>query len=389
MQKARAQKLTRSRQPLLFLQVDDPYSYLLLQALVGSGSITAMGPKIFVVGPAAADVDPEPALAKAWARRDAAELARYYNLDFMDHSQNCDVALAERALAAYAGSGDYAAAHSVLAAYWQGEATALSKLMAAAPRQAWSRADRDANDQLLRQLGHYRGGMLFVDGRWHWGIDRLRYAAPKVALKARPLPAATSIALRQNLDFYFSFRSPYSYIALERVRALAEAYGVSLRIRPVLPMVMRGLPVPPQKKLYILQDAKREADRAGVAFGHVNDPIGGGVERCMAIVPLALASGKLYAYVHSVATGIWSEAADVRSDADLSRLCERAGLPWRQAQPLLSQSSWRELAEANRQALLALGLWGVPTFAIGRFAAWGQDRIDILTARLAEGNFEP
>ena len=34
---------------------------------------------------------------------------------------------------------------------------------------------------------------------------------------------------------FFSFRSPYSYIALPRAYALADHYGLTLRLRPVLP----------------------------------------------------------------------------------------------------------------------------------------------------------
>ena len=47
---------------------------------------------------------------------------------------------------------------------------------------------------------------------------------------------------------------------------LIEAASV---LRPVLPMVMRGLPVPREKQLYIVLDTKREAEDAGVAFGRM------------------------------------------------------------------------------------------------------------------------
>ena len=50
-------------------------------------------------------------------------------------------------------------------------------------------------------------------------------------------------------EMWFSFRSPYSWIAFPRVRALARHYGAELRLRYILPMVMRGLPVPRVKAL--------------------------------------------------------------------------------------------------------------------------------------------
>lgn len=60
------------------------------------------------------------------------------------------------------------------------------------------------------------------------------------------------------------------------MRRLARRYGADLRLRYILPMVMRGLPVPLVKRRYILLDAKREADRAGLPFGRIVDPVGGG-----------------------------------------------------------------------------------------------------------------
>jgi 2-hydroxychromene-2-carboxylate isomerase len=43
-------------------------------------------------------------------------------------------------------------------------------------------------------------------------------------------------------------------------------------------------------------------------------------------------------------------------------------------------TGWRDELEANRRALFALGLWGVPSFRVrgGRapdYATWGQDRL--------------
>ena len=47
----------------------------------------------------------------------------------------------------------------------------------------------------------------------------------------------------------------------------------------------------------------------------------------------------------------------------------------------LDTESWRDEIEANRQTLLEMGLWGVPSFRLRGpaeapdFCTWGQDRI--------------
>ena len=45
--------------------------------------------------------------------------------------------------------------------------------------------------------------------------------------------------------------------------------GASITLRPVLPMVMRALPVPLKKRLYIIRDCKREAERFDLPFGNI------------------------------------------------------------------------------------------------------------------------
>lgn len=61
-------------------------------------------------------------------------------------------------------------------------------------------------------------------------------------------------AANKTLELFYSFRSPYSQIIVRRARQLAKHYGVPLIIRPIMPMLMRGLPVSKNKSRYILFD---------------------------------------------------------------------------------------------------------------------------------------
>ena len=40
-------------------------------------------------------------------------------------------------------------------------------------------------------------------------------------------------------DVFWSFRSPYSYLATRRYRALAEQYDLTINLRPVYPLAVR------------------------------------------------------------------------------------------------------------------------------------------------------
>jgi 2-hydroxychromene-2-carboxylate isomerase len=196
----------------------------------------------------------------------------------------------------------------------------------------------------------------------------------------KPRAIATSDT-RIALEFYPSLRSPYTYIAMERVYELARRYPVELVLRPVLPMVMRGLPVPRAKQFYIALDTKREAEDAGIPFGRVCDPVGRPVERAFSLFPWARERGRAAELLLSFARAAFAEGIDTGSDTGLRCVVERAGLSWDEARTRVDNDDWRAELEANRLALFALGLWGVPSFClrdaagVATYSTWGQDRI--------------
>ncbi|RYF89586.1 MAG: hypothetical protein EON95_18500 [Caulobacteraceae bacterium] len=221
---------------------------------------------------------------------------------------------------------------------------------------------------------------------WFWGPDRLHYLEDQLAAHRRPGAqtvarlmqegAAPEVRSPVTLDFFASFRSPYTWLAARRVRDLAQRHGATLRLKPVLPMVMRGLPVPREKQVYIVRDCWREAMRQGIAFGRMVDPVGLGVERGMGVLGQAMKLGKGMAFAESFLGGAFSEAIDATTDDGLWAMAERAGLSQGDVAAGLADDSWREVAEANRLEMLDLGLWGVPSFRVADLPGhWGQDRL--------------
>lgn len=403
-----------------WLAADDPYSYLLLQLLPRFCAHYDIALHLEWLSGSEPSTVPEPKKLAAYARRDAVRLARFHELDFPPQAEAPDAAAVAQVTRQLLAAGalpvpeQLTLARQLLAALWHGQRGKLATLAARFPAlpEARATAALAASRTRLSAAGHYLPGMLHYGGEWYWGVDRLPHLAERlqalgiaraphrfVLNESAPQLEADYLvndhhglgrlrAQNLTLDFYFSFRSPYSYLALARTFALADHYGLDLRIRPVLPMVMRGLPVPREKRLYILLDAAREAGRLGIPFGRVCDPVGAGVERCMALFMTARKAGRERAFLQTVATGIWAEGADVTRDDTLLRLCARAGLPL-PATALaesLATEDWRAMAEANRQALDALGHWGVPVLHLPDLDChcWGQDRFWALEAALAD-----
>ena len=359
--KAEQLRKSQSRPHVLhvFFQPDEPYSQLLAQALPKLQSRYAVSVLRHVVSEPDDSAVPEREKLKSYSQIDAKRLADHYGLEFpapLDKSSNSETSLQE--------------------AY-----------------------------QLRKKWGHYLSGVIYYEGEWYWGIDRLHHLesrlndlglstqAQSLGLhKAKPLfftpqyqPVA-HVPEGTDIDFYFSFRSPYSAISTAQIFKWAKENGVQVNLKYVLPMVMRGLPVPADKRRYISLDAAREAYVQNVKFGCLNDPVGRPTERGLSLIPFAQMHQLAEAYVMSFMQGVWSEGLDAGTDQHLKIMVERAGLNWLAAKDILKSDAnemlWRATAEQNRQSLFALGLWGVPSFKFEDTAVWGQDRFWVIEKAL-------
>lgn len=377
-----------------FHQADDPYSHLCLQALDALAAQAAPKLRVHIAPPPDDGAAPERARLAAWSIRDAGTLAARLGLSWSANAVQPEpalTALANAALVRAAEGADFpASALKIGEALWRGDRAALEATPAADAAETAAALDAAAAVRTARK--HYLGGTFHFEGEWYWGLDRLHYlearlrdaglmkdGAPSafvappsdIQLQARPTNGRAPV-----LDYFFSFRSPYTWIATPRVRRLARHYGAELRLRFILPMVMRGLPVPPAKSRYIMFDTKREADRVGLPFGTVVDPRGAATERGIAVLARAIPLGRGEDFAESFLRAVWSEGVDGATDAGLYRIAARAGLDEAFVHAALQDEAWREPAEANRQALFAHGLWGAPTLSVdGGPAHWGQDRL--------------
>lgn len=380
-----------------FFQVDDPYGPVALPFLAALANRHGLALQCYLVPAPDAAAAPEIDRLADYGRRDAAMLAETLGLAPIGtgHPNAAQIARAQ-AIAAAALDNDrtidalIAVARACLAEDTDAAlATAAERFGAL---DAATTATVIVQGAATRQkLGHYLGTTTHFEGEFYWGVDRLHYLEARLrveqgasgaplcpVLDLRALPEPLQPTTRPRLDFYLSFRSPYTLVAAERIGALAEAYGADLRLKFVLPMVMRGLPVPGAKRMYITLDTKREAARAGIAFGKIVDPVGLGVERGLAVLHHAIARGPAQGlnFARSFLRAAFAEGIDMTTNAGLLPVAARAGIAADAVQAALADPSWREVADANRADLFALGLWGVPSFQVDdRPAWWGQDRL--------------
>ncbi len=378
-----------------FFQVDDPYGAVALPFVAALADRHGLTLRLHLVPAPDASAAPEIERLADYGRRDAQMLAETLGLAPLGngHPDPAQIARAQAIAAAVLGADrPVEALIAVARACLADDADAALDAVA----ERYGSLDAAATAALLstgaatrQRLGHYLGATTHFEGEFYWGVDRLHYLESRLraadgAADARlcpildlgTLPAPAPHATRPRIDFYLSFRSPYTLVAAERIGALADAYGADLRLKFVLPMVMRGLPVPGAKRMYITLDTKREANRAGIGFGTIVDPVGLGVERGLAVLHHAIAQDKGLAFAISFLRAAFAQGTDMTTDAGLLPVAARAGISADTVHAALADDSWRAVAEANRADLFALGLWGVPSFQVDdRPGWWGQDRL--------------
>ncbi|WND03000.1 DsbA family protein [Temperatibacter marinus] len=254
---------------------------------------------------------------------------------------------------------------------------------------------QDVGNQLRARLGHYSGAMFYYEGEWYWGIDRLYHLENRLRLFGAdkypeqgflyPRPeiiqdqAAKGPSL--TLEFYASLRSPYTALAYDQTVKFARKTGVNLIIKPVLPMVMRGVPATRQKGMYIFKDAAREARAQDIPYGKFYDPIGEPVKKGYSLYHWAKTHDKGEQFLSAFLNAAFVEGINTNTNNGLKTVCKNVGLDWSDAISHLDEIEWTEVLESNRLDMYEFGLWGVPSYRLLDEAgnevikAWGQDRL--------------
>ncbi len=390
--RAARQRRRRGEAPVVhyFHQVDDPYSHLAVQKLDGLREAYCLPFQTHLVSAAGAAYQGSTEHFAVWARMDAASVAQAYGVRFAPGATSLTAAAVDAANARLAGvldRPDFAdIAYQTGEALWGGE-------VAATPSGNTAAHALTAGNALRESLGHYQGAMFHFDGDWYWGVDRLRLLEARlideglahVTRPTVPEPAPRTTGGRDAsqvlLEYFPSLRSPYTAIGHQRVQDLVDRTGVSLSLRPVMPMMMRGVPAPRAKQLYIMRDAAREGRARGTPFGRIVDPFGPPVERAFALLPGAIRLGKDLAFVTAYLQAAWFDGIDITSIRGLKHVVASAGIDWHALMRATQDGDWQAILAANLDALSRANLWGVPSFRVSggcqdeAFSCWGQDRI--------------
>ncbi len=214
-----------------------------------------------------------------------------------------------------------------------------------------------------------------------------------------------------HVDLFWSFRSPYCYLAGGRLARLCEEYDVAVALHPVLPLVFRypdympSLPKP--YGAYFERDVVRVADYLGEPLigpdGDPDpvamDPATGKaqpdqpyIHRLTRLGVVAERQGRGLAFARAVSCLIFGREGRGWDRGDrLAKALAEAGFDLAAMDRVATDdaAALDAIIAVNGRALKAAGHWGTPTMVFAGEPFFGQDRTDLLVWRMKQRGLTP
>lgn len=188
-----------------------------------------------------------------------------------------------------------------------------------------------------------------------------------------------------EIEFWFDFSSPYSYLSAMRIEDAAAVAGVGVRWKPfLLGPVFKALGwaaspfvIQKEKGEYVWKDLARQSAKYGLPLRRPREfprlfllpprvaLLGDGqpwqAEFCRRLMMLNFSEG---------------DDVDINSSRVVGEVLTQLGQPADALIALANCAPAKELLRARTEAARKKGVFGAPTFFVGEEMFWGDDRLD-------------
>jgi 2-hydroxychromene-2-carboxylate isomerase len=185
-----------------------------------------------------------------------------------------------------------------------------------------------------------------------------------------------------KVDFWFTMGSTYSYLSVMRIAALERSSGISFRWRPFhLLMILQEMKhVPfadkPAKCAYMWRDIERRAAMQNIpaklpAPYPAKQSV---VANLVAIVGMQEGWGP--DFVRAAYRRWFQLGQETGSEPNVSESLRDIGQEPTRVLALADSENAKAALSAETDAARDLGIFGSPTFSVGRELFWGDDRLE-------------
>lgn len=195
-----------------------------------------------------------------------------------------------------------------------------------------------------------------------------------------------------KVDFWFSIGSTYSYLTVMRLEKVGRASGLDFQWRPfnVRHIMVEQNNIPfkdkPVKTAYMWRDIERRAKRYGLRPKLPAPYPLPGLVLANLVATLAAEEGWVERYVQATYRR-WFELGDpAGEEPNISESLKEIGCDPTEVLAAAQSERITDALAASTEEAMRLGVFGSPTFVVGREVFWGDDRLDdaVAWARNAE-----
>lgn len=186
-----------------------------------------------------------------------------------------------------------------------------------------------------------------------------------------------------QIPFYFDYACPWAYLGSCRVEPYFKDLGVEVDFLPVHlarlrePGAGKGPELGERKLKNLVADIRHWAEMVGAELSPDSRKRYPDTRLLLQAALVAKDAGRFREFHYPAYRARWVEVRDVDSPAVVRELLAAAGLD---ADAALARARSGELAarlDADTEAAIARGVFGVPTVFVGDEMFWGNDRFEL------------
>ncbi|MDF3837798.1 2-hydroxychromene-2-carboxylate isomerase [Cupriavidus basilensis] len=196
--------------------------------------------------------------------------------------------------------------------------------------------------------------------------------------------------MTRQVEFYFDFGSPYSYLAYKELPRVAQRTGAQIAWRPILLggiFKATGNHSPaeiPAKGRWSRTDTARWSRRYGANLQqNPYFPI-----NTLALMRAATGfqlrdEAAFHRYVDAIFAAMWEQQRNLNDPAEIAAVLAAAGFDPREVLSMIEDPAVKEALKQATEAAVARGVFGAPSFFVGDELFWGNDRLLFVEEALA------
>jgi 2-hydroxychromene-2-carboxylate isomerase len=197
--------------------------------------------------------------------------------------------------------------------------------------------------------------------------------------------------MSRQITVYYALQSPWTYLGWARLREIVARSDAAAHYRPIqsgrifeasgtLPLAKR----PKQRQAYRLMELRRWRAHLGVPLNlHPRHfPVDETLAARMAIAHRQR-GGDIAALSQAMMEAIWVHEQDLADRATLLEIARAQGADGPALLAAARDQAAQSEYDANTDAAIGQGVFGVPTFVIDDELFWGQDRLEFVARALA------